>query len=408
MIKRGLASFVIFFCLNLYSYDLKESNNYQTEHFNIFWGDNYPLTYNWLIKTDNLIPKYIDNLSIELEQIYYIYNTQENFLIPEKIDILILDTGLNSDDLKLNSLSEFGSFMILDKPILTINSSIIKTKSYMKMIASHELMHAVQYSYNLFDKDNNIPSGKKYLFEGVAVAAEKIYTDNNSIYDYYLDGLMDAKYGEFLDNEDLAYSSGIFIYYLLKNNYISFIDLLNKDFDFSIYKNSNIIDNFYNSFITNPEIYDYNPTEEYITIQEDWQMLSFAFDIDNFDYFGENIQIWQYTDGKWYFYSDDEELSKQVQKYGIYKLDYIYSKDSFWIYSNSIHNLLIKSSKDKKTKKYIKSKWNMLGNIFNSNIKSKYHDRLIWYFDNNKLMWENNIKNDCKLKSNQGFWITDI
>lgn len=151
-------------------------------------------------------------------------------------------------------------------------------------------------------------------------------------------------------------------------------------------------------------------------INKGWNLLGSN---ENLEVNNSNFLIsWKFKDGKWYFYTKNDNLNKIAKKYGYGIFDKINAEEGFWVYSNKDMNISIKGQKEKCQNIDINNSWQLVS--FCENIDTKFLDKfkniLVWKYKNNEwygYSTDNNIKNKIKEKYNllsnininEGVWI---
>ena len=436
--------------------EIYSDNFLETNHFNIFWGDDFPLNDIWLNKQNNL-PIFINELSSVLEDSYDMY-LENNLTLPHKINVYLLNTDLNASDppLMLDNISSLGAFTSDDLPEILINAKIgninadgVSFTDRLKSVVLHELMHAHQYVLGLIKKEDK-KNKNLWLIEGLAVAFQLYYSNDQYLKEVFVKYLSaNINKGFLYDDYYLSYTAGLFFEYLVKQGYITsekfyqnvsfdkkkyfgnLSKIIGKDIYslfYEFYKYLNVGENGHDKrvefggayVIENNSTYfikGFKPknmsTGNYLVGEgeiKEIQVKNFDLQINNgwniyISPFGINEStlekidgiIWKY-DGDWSC-RGDEKINLLCKKYyGL--ITNIQPNEGFWIYSNSNYDIEIKPN-FLQDELFYKPGWNLSGNPLNKSI----------YFNNSYLIWKYNQKwecsyiNDIEIIPNEGFWI---
>jgi len=354
----------LFFTNNLYGNyidrlllrDISSQNQLVTEHFYIYWSDEYDYSYPWTAKIDGY-PKYIDTLKKEAEEIYQSF-LLDGFIMPERIELYIANTGIFADGLKTNSISSLGAFTSDDYPEILINANLTQKtlNSDIKRIVAHEMMHVVQFENKIILGEDSTPDTNKWFTEGTAVATE-VYIMNDPKYLYeYFDDIINIEGFKSTNNYEF-YGNGFLFYYLIKKYNYSLNDFINRyklystfdSFISSIEKEQNLnkyelVSNVYNSFLYEKEMYgegfkDINIgfteyTNYILNITKGWQLISLPININDFSIFKDiNHTIWGYKNNKWSCIDSNIDKNKICEDNNML-LKNIDKRDGFWLYSD--------------------------------------------------------------------------
>ncbi|MEA2018736.1 MAG: DUF6055 domain-containing protein [Campylobacterota bacterium] len=365
--------FFLFFSSSLYSYsldrillrDITSENTLQTEHFHIYWSDEYEYTYPWLVDVDGY-PMYIDTLKTQAEDIYQSF-IDEGFVLPDRIEIYVANTGIFANGLYTNSISSLGAFTSDDYPEILINANIAQKTldSDIKRILAHEMMHVVQYQNDIILGENTTPDSLKWFTEGTAVVSETYITNDPKYLYEYFESIINIQ--GFKDTKGLTpYGNGFLFYYLMKKYNYSLIDFINKyklysTFDIFIAnieqeQNLNkhqLISDIYHSFLNDKEFYGVGFEEIYIgyslyenytlNLTSSWQLISLRFNTNDFSFLDDiDYLMWGYKNNSWSCISNNENLNTKCND-NYTMIDSISTNDGIWIYTdkNSSLNLHI-------------------------------------------------------------------
>ncbi|MBN2782342.1 MAG: hypothetical protein JXQ66_03780, partial [Campylobacterales bacterium] len=195
--------------------DIISKNQTTTEHFYIYWSDDYLSTYPWLVKVDER-PLYIDTLIKKSEEVYQSF-LDEGFDMPERIEIYVANTGITADGLLTNSIASLGAFTSDDYPEILINANLSQKSlsSDIKRILTHEMMHVVQYQNGIIKDEVDTPKEDMWFTEGLSVLSEVYFMDDTKYMNEYSPYLFD---GGFFDTTNYinSYTNGYLFYYLMK------------------------------------------------------------------------------------------------------------------------------------------------------------------------------------------------
>ena len=237
----------IYKALNLYQEEkiisiLKKEkyNSYSTQHFIIYYGDNYPQNDLWADKNNNGIPYFVEKTGQILEYVWQKEVENLNLGYPyggTPIRVYIANTGitLNGQDLKLpDTVCGFAtiyngeSFIVInDNPP---SDGFTSALDMLKITLAHEFFHLIQFSYKISSKKEDT-----FLYEGTAVLMEKTVYPNIKDYIYSYAGEL------YLNPEKgLVYPEALHPY-----STVLFFDYLEHRFGFDIIKE--IWENFENS-----------------------------------------------------------------------------------------------------------------------------------------------------------------
>jgi hypothetical protein len=362
--------FLVFFILidNLFGYtlnkkllrDISSQNILQTEHFNIYWSNDYEYTMPWLVEVDGY-PDYISRLKNISEEVYQSFETQ-GFDMPNRIEIYVANSGMLADGLRTNTISSLGAFTSDDYPEILINAEIPSKNltNDIKRILYHEMIHVIQYQQKILVDESSVDESSKWFTEGTAVFSEALYMDNPSyMYEYF--EYLDMSDGFFSTKSYASYSNGFLFYYLNKTfgyDLEDFLDIYKSSptpIEFMTYiandQNSTAVEllsNIYNSFLNQKDLYgdDFNNISIDTSSIEDinnkaflkrknmqfdnnWKLISFPIQIDEFyDFENTDYVIWIYKDNNWYI-----KTNKDISISNINQIEKIAPSDGVWIKS---------------------------------------------------------------------------
>jgi hypothetical protein len=369
--KRVFSLFVIIVLYsNLYSFDRKllreisSQNQISTEHFNIYWSDDYPKAIAWQYE-ENGYPIFISRLKNTCEEVYQ-YFLEKGFDMPPHIEVYLANSGMFADGLFINDISSWGAFVSDEYPEILINSEIpAKDLTInLKRIFVHEMTHVIHHKFNIIKTEEKTDINDKWFTEGTAVFSETDYLQISQYLYEYFSYLSDNISNNFFDvtNYIKPYANGFLFYYLHKtynydlSNFINIYKSNPTPIEFLTHianeQNSTavqILTDVYDSFLYQKELYG----EEFknILISEDsinnikdrkflkiksmefdsdWRLIAFPVQIDDFSIFGDiKYIIWTYQDNKWHIKTNKElnnNNSNIIQKLEIGK--------GFWIKSD--------------------------------------------------------------------------
>jgi hypothetical protein len=296
--KRVFALFVFFILLlnNSFAFDkrfllrdISSQNQLETEHFNIYWSDDYEQSNLWLSIIDDY-PRFISRLKDISEEVYQSFETQ-GFDMPNRIEIYVANSGMLADGLVTNDISSLGAFTSDDYPEILINSNSLYI-SYRQLdddisrIFYHEMTHLLHHQYKILSDELDVDDKIKWFTEGTAMFNEaNNMNDYSYLYEFF--DLLDISDGFFSTKSYTPYSNGFLFTYLheiYNYNLKDFLDiyLLNPTpIEFMTYianeQNSTAIEvltDIYDSFLYQKELYgeefkNINITQEQISdIQE--------------------------------------------------------------------------------------------------------------------------------------------
>jgi len=463
LLNKKLAFFAFFFFIlhanlldNKYYRIITSEYSFKTEHFNIYWGDGYPLNDEWL-NSQNDNPVFIDVLSDILEKTYDFYLSIQ-LELPEKINVYVINTDINVTDplLQTHNISSLGAFTSDDLPEILINAKIegyfyngkyVSLSNCLKSVVLHELMHAVQYYKGIIqteEENNDI----LWFTEGLAVASQLYYSEDKKFEDF-LKNLLSQNLNEGFLKKDYysGYTAGLFFEFLLNNGY-SLNDFFAIDYNDSKeyfkklaeLKNRNIyrlLYDFYSQLkigintqnsisfsgaykvknnnlfflkgfkpknlkkddylVGEGEIYEISHSDE-LKIKQGWGIYTFDEEIDLTSLDIDGI-FWVYKDGNWSCASNDEYINKICDKY-YRKIKKIKPNTGFWIYSK--YETFIKGDGNTAQKNLFFDKgWNLSANPTKDTITFD-NGYLVWKYDGN---WSCSYIQNIKIYPNEGYWI---
>jgi hypothetical protein len=368
--KRVFALFVFFILLlnNSFAFDkrfllrdISSQNQLETEHFNIYWSDDYEQSNLWLSIIDDY-PRFISRLKDISEEVYQSFETQ-GFDMPNRIEIYVANSGMLADGLVTNDISSLGAFTSDDYPEILINAEIeLKNlDNDIRRILYHEMTHLLHHQYKILSDELDVDDKIKWFTEGTAVFSEALYMDNPSyMYEYF--EYLDMSDGFFSIKSYASYSNSFLFYYLNKTftyDLEDFLDIYKSNptpIEFMTYianeQNSTAIEvltDIYDSFLYQKELYgeefkNINITQEQISdIQErnflkiknmnfanSWRLISFPIQVDDFSQFEDSEYIiWTYKNNQWYI-----KTNKNITNNTINQIDKISPSDGVWIKSD--------------------------------------------------------------------------
>jgi hypothetical protein len=352
------------------------SHNYNTIHFHIYWGDDYPKNDFWLNKKNDL-PLFIYNLANYLENVYKKFN-ENNLTLPPLINVYLINSGLEATDpyLKTENIGSLGAFTSDTLPEILINSQVTSSlvngkwysyKAKLESIVAHELTHTYQYQKGLYiNREDEVPKENRWFFEGLATASQKLFA-NNSFYDaLYLNVLVNnLDKGFFSIENNMYYTCGYIFSFLVKKlhySYNDFVKLYMKNNDKKIFfqtiaKENNLtlkelFELIYNSIweYTNDNIKENDNCKIFgsacvknfnIKLKKGWNLISLPYSTSNFNNFKLSYLSWNYKNNKWNCLSSDEKITNVCKK--LYKDSFIINlTDGFWIKVNKDVNKTVK------------------------------------------------------------------
>jgi hypothetical protein len=340
------------------------SHNYNTIHFHIYWGDDYPKNDFWLNKKNDL-PLFIYNLANYLENVYKKFN-ENNLTLPPLINVYLINSGLEATDpyLKTENIGSLGAFTSDTLPEILINSQVTSSlvngkwysyKAKLESIVAHELTHTYQYQKGLYiNREDEVPKENRWFFEGLATASQKLFA-NNSFYDaLYLNVLVNnLDKGFFSIENNMYYTCGYIFSFLVKNlhyNYNELVDLYKKNYNKKVFfqiiaKENNLtlkelFELIYNSLwkyidkIQNNDnclVFGSACVKSYnLILRKGWNLISIPYSASDFDSLKTDYISWSYKKNKWSCISTDENISNYCKKF--YKNIFLISPvDGFWI-----------------------------------------------------------------------------
>jgi hypothetical protein len=346
--------------------DISSQNTISTEHFNIYWSNDYEYTMPWLVQVDGN-PQFISKLKTISEEVYQSFESQ-GFDMPSRIEIYVANSGMLADGLLTNSISSLGAFTSDDYPEILITSNI-QSKTLdndIKRILVHEMTHVLQFQQKILIDEASVDESSKWFTEGTAVFNEVVYMNDHSyMYEYF--EYLDMNDGFFSPNGYTAYSNVFLFFYLYKTfgygleEFLTIYKANQTPIEFMTYianeqnlTSIKLLTDIYDSFLYQKELYgegfgnisiDTQSVQDIedrkflqtksIEFGNNWKLISFPTQIDNFSIFeNSDYVIWIYKDNNWYV-----KTNKNISNLNINQIEKIAPSDGVWIKSE--YNLSI-------------------------------------------------------------------